>query len=255
MKIIIILCVVITLCGCLKVQKKTDLDKRGEEVVVVAAEPVVYVLDEIKFLTEDTLITADEVYLKSNARIFTNQFALNIQAKSIYVDSGVFIQTFPDQQLVAPMEAVGLDGGVVHIIVNDIHGHLKVLMNGQQGGRGLGGWNGLPAKFLEMQDSGAFHPCMPNGGKNSGVSGSFFLEVNQTQDFSMTTSMKVAPAGETGDIAESPIGLIRDPEIAKKYKIAQKQNCRVPPVIGKAGITGQICLKILASGLTQCERF
>jgi hypothetical protein len=257
MKNLFLLCVVVSLYSCVKVQKKSELDQPQDQRVQVMAEqvrePVIFILDEVKSLTEDTLIIADEVYLKSNARIYTNQFALNIQATSIFVDRGVFIQTFADQQLVAPIEVQAIDGGVVHIVANDIHGNLQVFMNGQEGGPGLGGWTALPPDPNPYVPYPGREACQPNSGKNSGVSGSFFLEVNQSQDFSVSTSMKVAAGGALGEI--SPLVLIYIKDADKKYKTKQQQNCYVVPTTGKVGIPGQICLKLSATDLAKCERF
>ena len=252
MKNLFLLCVVVSLYSCVKVQKKSEVDQQTDSNVQVEVrkEPVIFVLDEVMTLTQDTVIVADEVHLKSNARIYNRQFALNIQATSIYIDRGVFIKTFADEQLVAPVETPAIDGGVVHIIANDIHGNLQVFMNGQRGGDGLPGWQASEGSFIMP---GGYNACLPDGGKDSAVSGSFFLEVNQSQEFSITTSMKVAEGGFIGHQSGSPYDAIFDPK--KKTKVKDQKNCSVIPKTGKPGIPGQICLKLSATDLTQCEKF
>lgn len=258
MKNLVLLCVVVSFYGCVKVQKKSEVEEQPKEPVVEvmaepAPEPVIFMWDEVKHLTEDTLIEADEVYLKSNTRIFTGPYSLTIKATSIFIDRGVFIQTFAEEQLVAPIEVQAIDGGVVHIVGNDIHGNLQVFMNGQQGGEGLGGWNAIPADPNLYFPSPAIDACYPNSGRNSGASGSFFLEVNQSQEFSVTTSMKVAERGLIGNRMGHPMWV--DKDSAKKYKSRQQQTCHIVPSPGKPGIPGQICLKLSATDLARCERF
>lgn len=250
MKNLFLLCLISSLVACVKVQKKSEMDQAQDmnTQVEVRKEPVVFVLDEIMVLTEDTLIVADEVHLKSNAGIYTKQFALNIQATSIYIDRGVFIKTFSDELLVAPVETPAIDGGVIHIVAHDIHGNLQVSMNGQQGGEGLPGWHAHPVSASINISEPEFNSCFPNSGLDSGVSGSFFLEVNQSKEFSITSSMKVAQGGLMGRYIANPFG-------SANTKIKNVAKCNVAPKAGKPGVPGQICLKLSATDLAQCEKF
>ena len=253
MKNIILMCMMCSVLACVKVQKKSELDQPQDQNVTVTAEPVIFILDEMISLKRDTLIVADEVHFKSNARIYTNQFALDIQAAKIFIDRGVFIQTFAENNHIAPMEVAGLDGGVVHIVANDIHGNLQVFMNGQSGGEGLGGWTERPGVSSAIWPDPPRSACQPNSGKNSGASGSFFMEVNQSQDFSISTSMKVAAGGAIGSVLEENFAFVKDLNL--KYKIQQQQNCHIIPKVGRAGVPGQICLKMLLADLARCEKF
>ncbi len=243
------------LMSCVKIQKKSEPDQPQDQNVAVAVttEPVIFTLDDEMSLNQDTLIRADEVHLKSNARIYTNQFALDIQATRIFIDRGVFIQTFAEAHLVAPIEVPGLDGGIVHIVAHEIHGNLQVFMNGQKGGEGLGGWSARPGVSNIVWPDPPRSACQPNSGKNSGVSGSFFMEVNQSQDFSISTSMKVAEGGAIGSILQTSFSFAKD--LNKKYKIQQPKTCHDIPVQGRAGIAGQICLKMSSADLARCERY
>lgn len=240
--------------ACMKVQKKSEIDAQPEPAVQIEAvlpKPVIFTLDEVMNLTEDVLIVADEVHLKPNTRIYTNQFNLSIEATSIYIDRGVIIQSFDDQLLVAKINVPGLNGGTVQIKGNDIHGNLQVFMNGQTGGPGLGGWAEIPYMnypFLQQYRA----PCKPNGGKDSGESGSFFLNANQSQDFSISTSMKIAPGGSVGNILQGSLIFLRNPE---DYKIKSQPTCTDNPEIAKPGSPGQICLKLSENDLARCESF
>ncbi len=258
MKNLILICVVLFLCGCVKIQKKSEVESVPDQVVQPLvekfSEPVIFVLDEVLSQTQDILIIADEVHLKTNARIYTNQFSLRIEATRIYIDRGAFIQTFAEDQTIAPIEQNAIDGGVVHIKGNDIYGNLRIFMNGQSGGVGLGGWSGLPASPNPYVSLPPQEPCLPNSGRNSGASGSFFLEVNQSQDFSISTSMKVAEGGSIGPVSADYFWTVKD--YKTKYKKAfDWQSCNTIPVTGKAGMPGQICLKLSATDLARCERY
>jgi hypothetical protein len=262
MKNTILLCVVLSLCACVKIQKKSEIEQPQDPTIQLKAEtqtepqpePVIFVLDEVMSLNQDVLIVADEVHLKSNARIYTNQFALNIQATSIYIDRGVFIQTFPEHNMIASMETNGLNGGAAHIKGNDIHGNLQVFMNGQSGGEGLGGWAALPEDPNPLLSGLARDACFPNSGKNGGISGSFFLEVNESQNFSISTSMKLAEGGPIGPVSKEFFFNVKD--YATKYKKTNDwKGCATVPVIGKAGTPGQICLKLTQNDLPKCGSY
>ena len=254
MKKLILLSFVVYLSACMKIQKKSDMDAKPEPAVqieTVLPESVIFTLDEVMILSQDAVIVADEVHLKSNARIFTNQFSLNIEATSVYIDRGVIIQSFPEPLLIAKINVPGLSGGTIQITGNDIHGNLQVFMNGQTGGPGLGGWAEIPyMNYPSLQQYRA--PCKPNGGKDSGESGSFFLNANQSQDFSISTSMKIAPGGSVGNILQGSLIFLRNPE---DYKIKSQPTCTDNPEIAKPGSPGQICLKLSENDLARCESF
>lgn len=261
MKNIIILCSILSLSGCLKIQKKTDLDKPNVQptqqipepasapvVTEAKPDPVIIVLDSTLSLDQNTEIVADEIYLKSNAKIYTNQFSINIKATSIFIERGVLIQSFAENNSVAPLETPGLSGGTVQIVANDIHGHLQVIMNGQIGGVGFGGWNAFPATDYTPD----WPACAPRGGKNSGQSGSFFLEVHNSQDFYVSTFMQLAPGGAIGPISD--LLSIQGP-LVKFYNNFKRDDCNAVPTIGKPGWPGQICMKLSQTDRPQCERF
>lgn len=254
---IFLLAVSISLASCVKIQKKTDLEEAKIEiqtVPVAPAEPVVYTLDETLSLDHNIDIIADQVYLKSKARIYSNQFFLNIRAKEIYTERGAVIQTFPEDSLRASMDTPGKDGGVVHITTQMIQGYLQVFMNGQAGGPGQGGWTAYPAEMFSPPRD----PCAPTSGQNAGVSGSFFLETHRAQDFAVTTSMKMGEAGAVGPIWDgSYFTVFNNNELHRYRNFKRDQNCypKVPPVAGKPGIPGQICIKWSEADRPECEKF
>ena len=256
MKNIFLLCVMSCVSACMKVQKKSEIDAQPEPAVQIEAarpKPVIFTLDEVMNLTEDVLIVADEVHLKPNTRIYTNQFNLSIEATSIYIDRGVIIQSFDDQLLVAKINVPGLNGGTVQIKGNDIHGNLRVFMNGQTGGAGLGGWTALPdcpnSFILEF----ARGTCQPDSGKDSGAAGSFFLTVNQSQDFSLSTSMKIPQGGSIGSVLLDYFYFAKN---LHEYKLKSgTSSCEVIPSTGQTGSPGQICLKLSDKELARCEKY
>lgn len=261
MKNLILLCVMVSLFACVKVQKKSDVESEPEVVQQqVQREPVIFQLDETMSLDKDLEIAADEVYLKSNTKIFTNQFNLNINAKLIVIESGALIQTFSNEKMKAPFKTRAIDGGAVHIIANEVVGKLQVTMNGQQGGQGIGGWNayeGFNGGFISHSPHSA---CAPESGEDSGVSGSFLLETSHSLDFFVNTRMDTAPGGEIGEIHEGLFPWIstKDFNLAEykaRFKNFERTNCNIIPTPGKAGRPGQICMKLSDTDRPTCEKF
>ncbi len=256
MKSIFLICWICSVVACVKIQKKSDLDQDQSPVLATAeveSQPP-FILDEVLTLTEDTKIIADEVYLKSNARIYTHQFALFIQAKAIYIDRGVFIQTFPEGERVVPLASEAVDGGVVQILAHDIHGNLQVLMNGQNGGNGLSGWPyRAGAVYMGFFYAPELAACYPDSGKNAGMSGSFFLNVAQSDDFSITTSMKIGEGGAIGLVTDVPYSATPTPPAEGRIK--DKTTCQFTPYPGRPGTPGQICLKLAEGERAKCEHY
>ncbi len=256
MKNIFLLCIIGWVSACMKIQKKSDLELQPEpaaQIETARPEPVVFTLDEALTLTEDVMIVADEVHLKSNARIYTNQFNLSIEATSIYIERGVIIQSFADHLLVTKINVPGLSGGTVQIKGNDIHGNLRVFMNGQTGGAGLGGWTALPDGPNSFILEFARGPCQPDSGKDSGAAGSFFLTVNQSQDFSISTSMKIPQGGSIGSVLLDYFYFTKN---LQEYKLkGGTSSCEAIPSTGQPGSPGQICLKLSDKELARCEKY
>lgn len=253
--------IVLSLSACLKVQKKSDVEKvdnqeaAQEQTQPVA--PVVFELNDVMSLTQDTIIIADKVILGPSARIYTNQFELTIQATILDSAIGAVIQSFSEENLIAFAETVGLSGGLVKIKTTEAYGNLQVHMNGQQGGNGKTGWKTVKTGNIYIDDTN-YGECQPNSGSNSGNSGSFFFESESAQQLFITSSMKVAVGGIMGEIISNPV-YAKDigyyPKEPHKHKFPRRENCYNKPADGVPGAPGQICIKLSAEASPACEKF
>lgn len=257
MKNIFIVLMIFSLSACLKIQKKSELENTATQAQTAAVDvpspseppaPVVFELNDVMSLTEDTVIQADKVILGPNARIYTNQFSLSVNAVTLDSALGAKIQNFPDGTLAAAIESEGLSGGVTKIKVGEAYGHLDAHMNAQQGGVGKSGWR--------VFDRSISDGCQPNGGRKAGKSGSFYLEADKGNQLFMKTKMTLVAGGAVGRILVWPqdthaIG--NDPSYWHKYP--HSENCRVIPTVGEIGSPGQICIKLTADSTPVCEKY
>lgn len=259
MKKVIGLIAVLIFSACLKIQKKSDVEGITEVQTAISSKPVppasvIFELNNTMNLTADLMIQADKIILGPYARIYTNQFSLVIQATTMDSAVGASIQNFSEDNLVAPYETVGLNGGLVKIKTREAYGNIQVHMNAQQGGPGKRGWTTVVTNniYIDRSPSGA---CQPNSGSNSGQSGSFFFESERAANFFITTSMKVAPGGLIGEVLVNPVATLNYQKDPANNKFPKGKNCHVIPQPGKAGLPGQICIKLTAETLAVCEKF
>lgn len=244
------------LCSCIKVQKKSEFEVAPvDEVQVqeVKRAPVVYRLNGVLYLTQDTEIRADEIYLEADSKIYTNQFSLKINSSIFYSDRGAVIQSFADQNMMAPVEQSGLNGGVVEIKTDIAKGNLQVRMNGQSGGPGRGGWTEYTPSDLFFEGFRRV-ACKPNSGKNAGRSGSFFVETNDSLDFYVSATMEIAHGGLIGPVYEKAGYIFTEPDYQTRFK-SHNEGCLIEPHAGEAGSAGQICMKLKVEDSPRCERY
>jgi hypothetical protein len=245
----------------LKVQKKSELNSDPDvSIQHMQRAPVVKTINEVISLEKDLNIDADEVYLKANTLIYTNQFNLHIKARLIVVEQGAIFKTFTDDKLIAAFNTPAVNGGLVKINVNKIEGNLTVVLNGQQGGQGMGGWDYFPGSQNMFFPSPAHQGCAPESGQNSGVSGSFHLEAQDALNFFFKYSMIVAVGGLVGDIHNGAfpivsLGGFNLADYKAKHKNFEYRNCEHKPQVGKPGQSGSICMKLSDTDRPSCEKF
>ena len=250
MKSFLVVCVLgFSLFSCLKVQKKSDLEADNDQVQVQENKPVVHRLSGRISLTQDLEVIGDEVYFEAGVRLYTNQFALIVKSSHLYFDRDVIIQTFSEESKQADIELNGLEGGVINIKADQAHGNLQVRMNAQSGGVGFGGWTQYQPVNPHLPGARP-RACNPNSGKNAGRAGSFFIEVDDSKDFYISTSMEIGQGGAIGPLFNES-GYILD---VKAYK-NKFENCEVIPSRGQNGRPGQICMKLNATDSPTCEKY
>lgn len=253
-----VLIVTTLLSACLRVQKKDEIKSETLPVAeLVEAIPEkelvkVYFSSEIN-LSQDTEIIADEVYFSADTIIYTNQFNLKINAEKLFFESGSNIQNFSKNLQVALFNTAGLNAGTVRIKANQALGYLSVVMNGQGGGVGKGGWSdGTDVPEIIGRPRS---PCTAGSGKSAGQSGSFFIDLQSSDQFFMSYAMNTSLGGPIGHL-DTDFRMHLDPEIKNKYKWGNPEDdCGEKSLVGLNGQPGQICMKLKNNEPARCENF
>jgi hypothetical protein len=233
---------------------------------IILLPPIDLAFDHELNMIENLDYNIERLFLTSRAKIYTNQYHLNIKAKYIYSDYGALITNFPIGS-VATTDTVGLSGGKIDISTTEAIGSLQVIMNAQQGGQGSWGTpsaksNGLGYQqvFLPSGENAQFPACYGRAGANGGQAGAFFLKIKLSGDFKVSAQMSTASGGAAGDMDMACYNSkafinIHLANFKKCRDMIDPNNCeqRQPSLPGLQGNEGQICLKMSEDENYKCN--
>lgn len=241
--------------SCVKVKKKSDdaieanpaASEQNPPVIEKAPaepipEPVIVRISENMNLITDSEFVADEIYIQSNVRIYTNQFSLKLKAQKIFFGSDSVISNFSIEHINAPFMQKALNGGMIEILSEGVYGKLKIELNAQNGSYGIGGWT---TSYFDYGTGSTIAgiSCTAGNGLNGGKSGSLSISVNESEDFYLITNMKLSSGGAAGITKD--LSVIQQNE-KPFYRTDQDPGChsKAPAVRGSDGEAGVVCKKM-----------
>ncbi len=235
------------LVGCLKVEKKNQNDSKNQLTDVQVYAQSEFILDEAMTLTEDTVITADRIYLSKNAVIFTQNYNLKIEAQMIEAELGSMVGHYNYDQA-AGVNQNGRNGGSIEIKSQTAFGQLQLLANSEKGGGGLGGWG--PTEFSKGQINNMVS-CSAGSGKASGQVGSIQFETYNSQNFVLSKKVLHSEGGAIGPMADNYKVITPFNKKNPNYK-TRNQDCDETSVVGKPSFGGQICTRLQSQSNYEC---
>lgn len=230
--------------------------KRLASFDVIISPPQDLVFDNVVSLTENVDKTVERLFLTSAAKIYTNQFNLNIKAKKIYSEFGAVITNFPTES-VAPFDTVGMSGGKIEIQTETADGQLQVVLNSQRGGQGR---FGSPAVVDgDIMAVVSVRPVCPgNDGRAAGTTGSFFYQSIEKNDFAVSARIMITAGGDPGEInfkchRRNPYVDFYNTYCKPEDPVRANCNSTAEPKIGPLSLAGQICVKMNSAENFKCN--
>lgn len=212
--------------------------QQKSEVEINLLPPKDLVLSGNLSFSKNQKLVYERVFISDEAKIYTNEFQVDIEFNELIVGNRVEIFNFnPD--LKSEINSVGKDGGVLSMRGPAAKGFLNVYLNGQAGSDGDTG-------FLRCQSEYDQQWCLGTNGSNAGARGRFLIELEESipDQFDFEYKFLDTKFGQAGVTNRIPNNKIYNECNWYRTHPREPKVCNlVEPMNGKPTDGGSVCFK------------
>lgn len=210
---------------------------------IIAKPPKDLIFDGTVYLSSNVFEVADRIFLNENSTIYLLDFDLNLKFSSLYVGANSKIQSFPSGARAFTGQA-GRSSGNLNLEGHKIIGTLTLNMNSEGGGDGAEG-------EVLCHGGRISRTCEGGSGGNSGVLGSFNVELEDWSQFSFRPALERSIGGVKGGKFTGNLNYSCNKEPTSPERVFK--TCEIVPVDGKPATGGTICIKYGIGAPYECK--